>query len=192
MLGCYDFCGHYDWTFEWLEREGGVALLHRYWDEAIHSDSQRHAVEAIQKRGFEGMADYWGHTLAEESPDAGYTMTFRPEVARLEMHDCPSRGFLIRNGISFSKDYCDHCMGWIQPTLEGAGFAVDHTHNHCGQCWWEIRRKEDSTPPSKPGEVSGEKDIRLNPLWQQEGAVFHDFRRDRPGKPIDPQPQDPA
>ena len=23
MIGVYDFCGHYEWTFAWLEREGG-------------------------------------------------------------------------------------------------------------------------------------------------------------------------
>ena len=25
MIGCYDFCGHYEWTFGWLERVGGHA-----------------------------------------------------------------------------------------------------------------------------------------------------------------------
>lgn len=177
MIGCYDFCGHYDWTFAWLEREGGEALLHAYWLEAIHEDSQSHANALIKQEGFEGMKKYWGHTLAEESPEMGYSMTYREDVARLEMHDCPSRGFLLRNGIQFSKDYCDHCMGWIQPTLERAGYEVDHTHNHCGQCWWEIRSKSDPALPSDPGEISGRNDIRLNPLWQQPDAKFHDFRR---------------
>ncbi len=36
MIGCYDFCGHYEWTFDWLEREGGRALVRAYWDEAIN------------------------------------------------------------------------------------------------------------------------------------------------------------
>ena len=48
MIGVYDFCGHYDWTFEWLRQQGGEALVRQYWDEAIHRDSQRHASELIQ------------------------------------------------------------------------------------------------------------------------------------------------
>ena len=57
MIGVYDFCGHYDWTFEWLRRQGGEALVRRYWDEAIHQDSQRHAWDLIHQRGFAGMAE---------------------------------------------------------------------------------------------------------------------------------------
>src|SRR5687767_13864221 len=30
MIGCYDFCGHYEWTFAWLEREGGHELVRAY------------------------------------------------------------------------------------------------------------------------------------------------------------------
>ena len=48
MIGCYDFCGHYEWTFGWLEREGGHALVRDYWNEAINHDSQRHARELIE------------------------------------------------------------------------------------------------------------------------------------------------
>lgn len=72
MLGCYDFCGHYDWTFDWLEKEGGEDLLHRYWEEAIHGDSQHHATEKILADGVEGMKAYWGHTLEEEAPGGGF------------------------------------------------------------------------------------------------------------------------
>ena len=35
MIGSYDFCGHYDWTFAWFLRNGGPAALRRYWEEAI-------------------------------------------------------------------------------------------------------------------------------------------------------------
>lgn len=30
MIGCYDFCAHYEWTFAWLERAGGHALVRDY------------------------------------------------------------------------------------------------------------------------------------------------------------------
>jgi hypothetical protein len=33
-----------------------------------------------------------------------------------------------------------HPMVWIGPMPKQAGFAAYHEHNHCGQCWWKIRR----------------------------------------------------
>ena len=54
MIGCYDFCGHYEWTFEWLRQQGGHELVKAYWDEAIHHDSQRHAIELIAAQGHRG------------------------------------------------------------------------------------------------------------------------------------------
>ena len=97
MIGVYDFCGHYDWTFEWLRQQGGETLVRQYWDEAIHQDSQRHAFELIQQQGFAGMATYWGHTLDHEG--AGYHTSAGEEVFRIDMHDCPSKGFLLRNDL---------------------------------------------------------------------------------------------
>ena len=175
MLGVYDFCGHYDWTFEWLREQGGETLVRRYWDEAIHRDSQRHAAEAISQAGFTGMADYWGHTLAHEG--AGYHTTATDKVFRIDMHDCPSKGFLVRNGLAEYHDYCDHCMGWIGPMLKSAGFVVDHQHNHRGQCWWEMRRALDPKPPSEPGLLSGPRDVRLSLNWAKPGQSTDTYRR---------------
>lgn len=174
MIGVYDFCGHYDWTFEWLRAQGGEALLRRYWDEAIHRDSQRHASRLIAERGFAGMAEYWGHTLAHEG--AGYHTTAAEGVFRIDMHQCPSKGFLIRNKLGTYHDYCDHCMGWIGPMLRQAGFAVDHEHNHRGQCWWEIRRSNDATAPAEPGTLSGAQDVRQRPDWKPPGAGLDVYR----------------
>lgn len=83
------------------------------------------------------------------------------------MHDCPSKGFLLRNGLAQFPDYCDHCMGWIGPLMKDAGFVIDHEHNHRGQCWWEMRNKNNAAPPSTPAELSGPHDVRLRPDWQQ-------------------------
>jgi hypothetical protein len=181
MIGCYDFCGHYEWTFAWLERTGGHALVRDYWDEAIRQDSQQHAAELIGRDGFEGMAKYWGHTLAEESPERGFSITQLPDVFRIDMHDCPSKGFLLRNGLEQYRDYCDHCMGWIGPLMRDVGFVIDHEHNHCGQCWWEMRRADSKAAPSKPGEVSGANDVRLRPDWRPA-----DSKIDRYVKAVDP------
>ena len=170
MIGVYDFCGHYDWTFEWLRQQGGEPLVRRYLDEAIHQDSQRHAAGLIQKQDFAGMASYWSHTLEHEG--AGYHKSADAGTFRIDMHECPSKGFLIRNGLGAYHDYCDHCMGWIGPMLKTAGFAVDHEHNHRGQCWWEIRRLADATPPSKPATLAGPQDVRLRPDWRAKAGMI--------------------
>src|SRR5205085_2394006 len=82
MIGCYDFCGHYEWTFAWLERTAGPGLLREYWTEAIARDSQRHARELIRHEGFDGMARYWQHTLTEESPSLGFHIARAPDRFR--------------------------------------------------------------------------------------------------------------
>jgi hypothetical protein len=175
MIGAYDFCGHYEWTFGWLEKEGGHTLVREYWEEAIAKDSQQHASATIIAGGFEGMKKYWHHTLDEEA--AGYAMTAHEDVFRIDMHACPSKGFLMRNGLVQYRDYCDHCMGWIGPVMREAGFVVDHEHNHRGQCWWEMRRVEDKTPPSQPGELSGASDVRLRPGWHEDNFPHDIYER---------------
>jgi len=164
MIGCHDFCGHYEWTFEWLRQQGGHPLVLDYWEQAIYGESQTHATRLILGKGFEGMKEYWGHTLEHEA--AGYQATEAPGVYRIDMHECPSKGFLIKNGLVQYTDYCDHCMGWIGPLMRDAGFVIDHEHNHAGQCWWEMRRADDSSLVGAPGQVSGDADVRLRPDWQ--------------------------
>ena len=175
MIGCYDFCGHYDWTFEWLLRTGGEPLVHRYWEESISGDSQRHAAELINAEGFEGMRKYWAHTLEEEA--AGYALSSNANTVRIDMHECPSKGFLIQNQLETYHDYCNHCIGWIGPVMKNAGFTIDHEHNHCGQCWWEFRKKDDPTPASPSGALAGEKDVRFGADWDQAGVPHDVFLR---------------
>lgn len=163
MLGVYDFCGHYEWTFEWLRQQGGETLVQQYWEEAISLDSQRHAEELIRNEGIDGMKKYWGHTLAEEA--AGYTTIATKDMIRIDMHACPSKGFLLQNRLCQYHDYCDHCMGWIQPLMQRNGYVVDHEHNHQGQCWWEIRRKTDQTKALECGQNSKIKDVRSDKSW---------------------------
>ena len=180
MLGCYDFCGHYEWTFAWLEEKGGHELVREYWDEGIHRDSQIHARELIIQQGIAGMKKYWAHTLDHEA--AGFAITHRENVIRIDMHECPSKGFLMRNGLQQYSDYCDHCMGWIGPLMKEAGFVVDHEHNHCGRCWWEMRSKDDPTKPSAVGELSGDKDVRRRADWASPRTDHYDRATDPDGK----------
>lgn len=175
MIGVYDFCGHYEWTFDWLEKLGGHELVRAYWDEAIRQDSQRHASALIMARGLDGMEEYWGHTLGEEGGEWEVTKT--GAVFRIDMHHCPSKGFLLRNSLEHYPDYCDHCMGWIGPLMREGGFVVDHEHNHCGQCWWEMRRAADESPASAPGAVSGDADVRLRADWKTGGTRMDSYTR---------------
>lgn len=163
MLGTYDFCAHYDWTFQWLLKRGGDPLVQSYWDKAIHGDSQQHAAKLIREKGFEGMREYWGHTLTEEAAD--FRVTSSEDCFRIDMHRCPSKGFLIDNQVQFFHDYPNHCMGWIGPMMHKAGFAIHHEHNHSGQCWWEFRSEDDNSTPSKPGSLAGDNDVRLSQTW---------------------------
>lgn len=90
------------------------------------------------------------------------------------MTDCPSRGFLLRNGISFSKDYCDHCIGWIGPLMKKAGYTVHHAHNHCGQCYWEMR-PEGEASDTKPGIEAWKQE--LLDAWEEEKTTpVHRFK----------------
>lgn len=186
MIGCQDFCGYYDWTFEYLRRTYGEEAVRAYWEQAIARDSQQHARELIVGQGFAGMEAYWSHTLAEE--EAGYVATRTEEVYRIDMQECPSLGFLIRNNLAAYHDYCNHCMGWIKPIMDEAGFTIDHEHNHRGQCWWEMRRAGEGGRPSRAGELSGERDVRLRPDWQtgrhdlyRNGELMKRSGRDREG-----------
>ena len=88
MLGVYDFCGHYEWTFEWLRQQGGEPLVREYWEAAIYRDSQTHAAALILKSGIAGMKDYWAHTLEHEV--AGYAITATEKVFRIFLHGLPA------------------------------------------------------------------------------------------------------
>lgn len=175
MIGVYDFCGHYEWTFEWLRQRGGHELVRAYWDEAIHQDSQRHAVKLITEGGIEGMKEYWGFTLEHEA--AGFHLHATDSVFRIDMHECPSKGFLLRNGLEQYCDYCDHCMGWIGPLMKKAGFVVDHEHNHQGQCWWEIRSEVDKESASAPGAATGDHDVRVRVDWNPKPGTLDHYER---------------
>jgi hypothetical protein len=155
MIGVQDFIGYYDWTFEYLRRSFGEQAVKEYWVKCISEDSQRHARDLIVGKGFDGMYEYWAHTF-----DRG------EDYFRIDMFDCPSKGHLIRRGLAAYHDYCEHCMGWIKPLMDDAGFIINHEHNHAGQCWWEMRRATDSVEAPPP--VGGPQDVRLLPNWPQE------------------------
>lgn len=161
MLGCHDFCGYYEWTFHYLRSRFGEAALAQYWAEAIAADSQQHYLDAARKEGLRGLHKTWAQTGVDEECDWTVTLDEPGNLLRLDMRECPSKGFLLGHDLNADEDYCDHCMGWIGPALYSIGAEVAaHEHNHCGQCWWEVRNRNEPQPPI---EVST--DIRRDPRW---------------------------
>mgnify|MGYP001814794541 CR=1 FL=1 len=168
MLGVQDFIGYYDWTFEYLRRNHGEQAVLDYWGKAIAFDSQRHARQLFLEKGFEGMYEYWAHTL--EMEEAGYTFDRGEDYFRTDMFDCPSKGHLIQRDLEAYHDYCEHCMGWIGPLLGTTGFVVDHEHNHLGQCYWEMHRDTETVArwgQLRPPPNRGPYDVRNLENWEQ-------------------------
>jgi hypothetical protein len=163
MIGVQDFIRYYDWTFEYLRRQYGEEAVERYWAQAIAFNSQNHANVLIRTKGLEGMAEYWGHTLASE--EAGYRAVLESTYFRIDMVECPSKSLLMRIGQEEYHDYCQHCMGWIKPIMDDANFLIDHEHNHQGQCWWEMYPADDDSHLSPPP-VRDDEDVRHRPGWQ--------------------------
>lgn len=162
MLGCHDFCGYYEWTFHYLRRRFGETALNEYWADAIAADSQQHYLDAARQEGLRGLYKTWAQTGEDEKCDWTVTLDEPNNLLRLDMRECPSKGFLLGNDLNADEDYCDHCIGWIGPALHQIGAeVVAHEHNHCGQCWWEIRNVRKDQPP-----VDVATDIRRDARWQ--------------------------
>lgn len=165
MLGVQDFVGYYDWTFAYLERNYGRCALQRYWRQAVALDAQQHARRLFLTQGIDGMQAYWSHTLDAE--DAGYTLSRGQDFFRIDMFDCPSLGYLIKHHLRAYHDYCAHCMAWIVPLMDEAGFVVDHEHNHAGQCYFEMHRANDRLRSHQPPPIRDREDVRNNRSWKQ-------------------------
>lgn len=165
MIGAHDFIGYYDWTFEYIRRLYGEDEVAKYWGESIALNSQRHAYVLIKSKGFEGLLEYYGVTL--ESEQAEYRLLQGPGYLHGDMYECPSLGFLNQRGQHEYHDYCQHCMGWINPLMRELGFLVDHEHNHHGQCWDEYRLADEAGTNASPPPIRDAKDVRLRPDWYQ-------------------------
>jgi hypothetical protein len=179
MLGCQDFCGYYDWTFHYIRRRWGNDALREFMSEAVGADAQSHYSKAAAD-GLRGLLQCWDKTGSDEHCDWTFTLDEGRNVLRWDMRQCPSKGFLLNNDLNADEDYCDHCMGWIVPLLDRAGIeVVAHEHNHCGQCWAEmrVRGKPYESLSGRPG------DIRLDPRWQR---GFVDSWRTGVKQPVEP------
>lgn len=162
MLGAQDFCGYYDWTFHHVRKNFGEKALSDLWSFAVGRDSQSHYIELGSRHGMKGLFEAWRHTGEDEQCDWTFTLDEARNVLRWDMRKCPSKGFLLEHDLHSDEDYCDHCIGWEKSMLGTLGMEmVHHEHNHCGQCWGEIRIK------GKPYEtLKLDCDIRHDPRWR--------------------------
>jgi hypothetical protein len=185
MLGCHDFCGYYDWSFHYVRRRWGLAGVELLWHKAIGGDSQQHYSDPAAGTGLKALYHTWVKTGQDEHCDWTFTLDEEKNVLRWDMRECPSKGFLVKNDLNADEDYCNHCMGWIIPMLEGVGAEIlEHEHNHCGQCWATMRMKDRDCPDFRASDnrtapldpFSGNEtfppaakdvDIRNDPRWRR-------------------------
>jgi len=162
MLGCQDFCGYYEWTFHFLRRKFGQEGVDKFWREAIAADAQSHYITAGQQSALRGLYECWSHTGDSEQCNWTVSLDEARNHLRLDMRECPSKGFLLKNDLNADEDYCDHCIGWIGPALAVLDAeVVAHEHNHCGQCWWQIAMKGQASDAPRL-----DADIRRDARWQ--------------------------
>ena len=163
MLGCHDFCGHYDWTFHYVRRRWGQEALALLLRESISGESQHHYTKHVAEKGLRALYEAWVKTGEDEHCDWTFTLDEEKNVLRFDMRECPSKGFLIQNDRNADEDYCNHCTGWMIPMLESIGAElIEHEHNHCGQCWATMRMKNRQSQP-----LQVDVDIRNDPRWKR-------------------------
>ena len=130
----------------------------------------------LERFDLKGKVIFPKHTLEEKA--AGYAFTVKSDVARIDMYECLSNGFLRRNNLNQYSDYCDHCIGWIGPMMRDVGFVVNHDHNHHGQCGWSFGPNDDLSEPAQPRAISREKsDVQLRPNWNSAPKAIDVFAR---------------
>lgn len=127
MLGCQDFCGYYEWTFDYLRRKYGTSAIETFWREAIAKDSQSHYIAAGQQKRLRGLYEAWSQTGESEQCDWTVLIDESRNHLRMDMRKCPSKGFLITNDLNADEDYCDHCIGWIGPASKSSARKLSPT-----------------------------------------------------------------
>lgn len=118
MLPSDHFVRMYNELFKML-RERSEEELKKYWMEV--SSLQKLLVGPyIEKKGFEGMREYWDRIRIEENCEMDLNVT--EEYFEFIMKKCPSLSKNLDNDAGPCEVYCDHCAGWINPVIREYGF----------------------------------------------------------------------
>ncbi|NOZ21670.1 MAG: hypothetical protein GXP25_11365 [Planctomycetes bacterium] len=125
MISCTEFIPFYSELFRFLEEKGGKKEVVRFW-EALSDEFLGNLRKLAKEKGLAGCFEYWSHTLTEEAAD--FTMTLNEDEGwfRIDMHECPSMGMLLRLAhIEPYHAYCEHCMVLYPRVLEPLGFRCE-------------------------------------------------------------------
>ena len=156
MIPSDHFTRFYNEVFKFLEAQGEAELQAYFL--AISHNQEKHILELIETKGFDGMVEYWSHIKVEENCDMDIERT--PDGIELRMNLCPSLSKVIDNDAAPMGRYCDHCAGWIGPIMDKTGYhlvydVIDRTRPQC-----RMRVFDD---PAKAKEA--EADVRLLMGW---------------------------
>jgi hypothetical protein len=132
MIPSDHFVRFYNEVFKMLQEKGHEHLV-AYWRELGRLQSQELS-EAFRTHGLQGCHDYWQRILEEENCEGDLRLT--DDYFEFRMRRCPSLSKVLDNDAEPCHLYCDHCMAWIEPTMEAAGlFPVmdmeSRTEPHC-------------------------------------------------------------
>lgn len=144
MISCTDFIPAYSELFKYLEEKGGKAAVVDFWN-YLSDHFLGNLRDLVAENGIRGCWLYWSHTLNEEAAD--FTMELDEEAGefRIIMHDCPSKGRLLREKhIVPYRDYCEHCDVLYRRILEPLGYEYSYDMSGVDQarCSLRVRRKK--------------------------------------------------
>jgi hypothetical protein len=132
MIPSDHFVRFYNEVFKALHERGREHLV-AYWRELGRLQSEELAQD-FREGGLQACYDYWMRILEEENCEGDLTLT--DQYFEFRMKKCPSLSKALDNDAGAFELYCDHCMAWVQPTIEAAGMhpAYDmesRTEPHC-------------------------------------------------------------
>lgn len=120
MIPSDHFTRLYNEVFKYIETRGQHEL-ELYWLE-ISKNQERHILELIQTKGFQGMYEYWSVIKDEENCELDLAVD--EDHLELHMHKCPSLTKAMDNDAEPMSRYCDHCAGWIGPIMDKTGYHL--------------------------------------------------------------------
>lgn len=121
MIPSDHFVRFYNEVFKALETKGHEHLV-AYWRELGRLQSTE-LTQRFRDGGLKACHDYWSRIVLEENCEAELELT--ADYFEFRMYRCPSLSKVLDSDSEPCKRYCDHCMAWVQPVMEGAGlYAV--------------------------------------------------------------------
>lgn len=126
MISCTEFIPAYSELFTWMETEYGREAVENFLAHLFRpSEKGLPLASIVEEEGIRGCFTYWAKSLNEEAADFTMYLNEKRGFFFLEMHQCPSKGRLLRLrdeiGIVPYHEYCLHCDNY-RASVEQAGF----------------------------------------------------------------------